>query len=164
MRFADRTKRGTAISGIRDRVTVELGNGGCNGFRSWASFALPSDCRKLGNHSNAGKPPFLWLSLFTLFSPAYLTLTTLRRERLQFHRQHAAQVSLMPHKHNRRFWRTLAQCFYGSFALALLTFVCFGLPISCSIIESHGSPLRPGDNSRRSASFYFALSTEVEAD
>src|SRR2546430_17717994 len=96
MRFADRTKRGTAISGIRDRVTVELGNGGCNGFRSWASFALPSDCRKLGNHSNAGKPPFLWLFLFTLFSPAYLTPNTLRRERVQFPCPHAHQMSPVP--------------------------------------------------------------------
>ncbi len=38
-----------------------------------------------------------------------------------------------------------------------------GLPISRSIIESHGGRLWADDNSPRGASFYFTLSTKVEA-
>jgi PAS domain S-box-containing protein len=33
----------------------------------------------------------------------------------------------MPHKRNHRFWHTVAQCLYGSIAVAFLTFVCFRL-------------------------------------
>src|SRR5258708_9894726 len=43
------------------------------------------------------------------------------------HRPYAAEVSFMLHSQNYRFWRVVAQCLFGSIALALVTFVCFRL-------------------------------------
>src|ERR1700694_1980190 len=43
---------------------------------------------------------------------------------------HAAEVSLMLHTQNYRFWRAVAPCLSGSVALAFLTFFCFRLRLN----------------------------------